>query len=472
MIKSKLFELLLSFDGHDFNRAKKYVTSPFYNEDTDLVSLFVFFYSIWQKGESFPTQRELIYSRVFGKAKYNDKHFRYVVSALTGHLENFVTQKRMQQQPRSFLLEKQKALMERKCVKSFQYVAAQLKGNLDRGPQDSGALLARHDAALLELEFQSQLQSRKASITFNSIIDDLDRFYIARKLQLASEQINARNVIAGQTKVRMMEEVKTLSSEPDLLAVPSVELYRTVYLSLTEPGNPDHFERLRQFMAEHGGLFSVKEQKEILQYLKNYCIKQINLGKPEFTEKLFEIYQLGLQNRKVLRSESMSPWEYKNIVTIGLRMKAYDWVKKFIEQYNKYLEPGQQRNALVYNLANWHFFLGEFKETLKLFREVEFTDLYYQLDVRAILLKTYFGLNEEETFYYHASAFRSFLSRNRLVSDYQRKIYRNFVRYSVRLMKDSGNLKKLEILLTDIRNVRQVADLRWLEEKILQELNG
>jgi hypothetical protein len=125
---------------------------------------------------------------------------------------------------------------------------------------------------------------------------------------------------------------------------------------------------------------------------------------------------------------------------------------------------------LIYNLANWHFFRKEYKETLKLFREVEFTDLYYQLDVRAILLKTYFELSDDEPFYYQASAFRAFLSRNRLMSDYQRKIYRNFVRYIVRLLRDSGNQKKMQTLLEEIRQVRQIADFRWLEEKVLEEL--
>ena len=56
------------------------------------------------------------------------------------------------------------------------------------------------------------------------------------------------------------------------------------------------------------------------------------------------------------------------------------------------------------------------------------------------------------------------------MSDYQRKIYRNFVRYIVRLLRDSGNQKKMQTLLEEIRQVRQIADFRWLEEKVLEEL--
>ena len=470
MIKSKLYELLGTFDGHDYNRARKYLTSPFFNEDKELVLLFDLIHHFWMEKKPFPEDKKTLYSEIYPNKKFDDKHFRYLTSSLTKHLENFITQKWMQEFPRSFVLSKQKALMDRSCVKSFQYVTAEIRQMLDEGNQDSGVLLALHDSSLNEMEFQAVQKNRKSGYDFESISTDLDRFYVARKLQIASGQINAQNVIAGQLRSRLLEEVNALATEPDFAAVPSIELYQTIYLSLTEPEKYTHFEKLKRFIREKGDLFSLKEQKEIVQYLKNFCIKQINLGKTEFVQELFEIYKLSLQNKKALRSEKMSPWEYKNIVTIGLRMKEFDWVRKFIDDYNKYIELSQQHNAFIYNLANWHFFRKEYKETLKLFREVEFTDLYYQLDVRAILLKTYFELSDDEPFYYQSSAFRAFLSRNRLMSDYQRKIYRNFVRYIVRLLRDSGNQKKMQTLLEEIRQVRQIADFRWLEEKVLEEL--
>jgi len=470
LTKSKLYELLGTFDGHDYNRARKYLSSPFFNEDQELLLFYDVIHNFWIEKKPFPEDKKMLYAVVFGSGKFDDKHFRYLSSSLTKHLENFITQKWMQEFPRSFVLAKQKALMDRNCLKAFQYVTAEVRQLLDEGNQDSGVLLAMHDSALNEMEFQAVQKSRKSSFDFEAISSYLDRFYVARKLQIASGQINAQNVIAGQLRSRLLDQVNALASDVEFASVPSIELYQTIYLSLTEPEKYIHFEKLKKFIVEKGDLFSLKEQKEIVQYLKNFCIKQINLGKSEFVQQLFEIYKLSLQNKKALRSEKMSPWEYKNIVTIGLRMKEFEWVRKFIDDYNKYIEAGQQYNAMVYNLANWHFFRKEYKDTLKLFQEVEFTDLYYQLDVRAILLKTYFELDDDEPFYYQASAFRSFLSRNRLMSDYQRKIYRNFVRYIVRLLRDSGNKKKLQVLLEDIRQVRQIADFRWLEEKVLEDL--
>jgi hypothetical protein len=171
----------------------------------------------------------------------------------------FVTQKECNRIP-GVCIEKQ-ALLQRKCG-IFQFVTSM------KGTQDSGVLLAMHDSALAELEFKSSLKTRKASFTFDSIIDDLDRFYVARKLQLVSEQINAQNVIAGNSKIRMLEEVKSIAEDPELATIPSIELYQTVFLTLTESGNEIHFEKLKQILVEKGELISIKEQKEAVQYLK------------------------------------------------------------------------------------------------------------------------------------------------------------------------------------------------------------
>jgi hypothetical protein len=98
---------------------------------------------------------------------------------------------------------------------------------------------------------------------------------------------------------------------------------------------------------------------------------------------------------------------------------------------------------------------------------VEFSDVYYQLDSKSILLKTYFELEETESFFYHASAFRVFLKRNKLVSDYQRTIYLNLIRYASQLMRAEGQQKKIAVIKKKIETNRNIADLNWLLGKIV-----
>jgi hypothetical protein len=82
------------------------------------------------------------------------------------------------------------------------------------------------------------------------------------------------------------------------------------------------------------------------------------------------------------------------------------------------------------------------------------------------LLKTYFELEETESFFYHATAFRTFLNRNKLISDYQRTIYLNLIRYTSQLMRADGVKRKITAIRKKVEENRNIADLQWLLSKI------
>ena len=86
--------------------------------------------------------------------------------------------------------------------------------------------------------------------------------------------------------------------------------------------------------------------------------------------------------------------------------------------------------------------------------------------MRVILLKCYFETDDEDSFYYHTAAFKIFLSRNKLISAYQRKIYRNLIRYSTKIMNANGNNKKLRLIQSEVDRVKQIADVGWLQVQL------
>jgi hypothetical protein len=109
---------------------------------------------------------------------------------------------------------------------------------------------------------------------------------------------------------------------------------------------------------------------------------------------------------------------------------------------------------------------GDFKNAIRKLREVEFTDVVYQLDARVILLKCYYELDDIETFFYHASAFRLFLLRNRNISEYQKTINRNLIKFLTKIVRAYTSKAKLAQVKKEISAEKNVADLKWLEEKV------
>lgn len=468
MKKSKLLELLESFDGHDYSRMQKFLDSPFFHADQELRQLFSIYHSSFLKGERTSEDKFAMYEKVFVNQAFDDQRWRYLVSDLCKKIEEFITYKYLERQEAQWLSLKQEAMLQRDCRKSFYANGIELKKFLDKGWKEDESHLWKHRMNMRNLVFETRHGSRKVLPDFAVTMAELDNFYLARKLRIAAEMINAQNVLSGQADIKLLDEVRLLAGNAEFDQVVAVQVYKQVLNTLQSPDREEYFFELKQLVEEHGSEFPPKERQELFHYLKNYCIKRLNTGATHFLEILFDIYQLQLKDPRVFKGDPLSPWEYKNVVTIGLRLKKNEWVEEFIRKYNRYLEPEMQNNAFVYNMANWNFHQGNYRETLRLFQEVEFTDLYYQLDVRAILLKVYFETAEDESLHYHASAFRNFLSRNRALSPYQKKIYRNLLRYTLQLNRMKLQKERLSGLLKEIREVKQIADLRWLEQKVLE----
>jgi hypothetical protein len=410
--------------------------------------------------------RASAFKYVYGKGPHDDQRMRLLESSLFEVLEAFLIQVYVKNDQTLYGSLKVKLHAERNLPKAFRYAADRLAAHLD-SQTGLDRLYSKHDLANVELSFESRHRSRKSPLDFNRVHLSLDTWYCAAKLKHACEAMNARNVLGIEVELKMIQQVRELADSSPYNEEPAVLAYRLVYDSLVNSEDESFTEKMMHFMRHEGQRFPFDEQRELFQYLKNYCIKKLNSGKLEYTRHLFDIYRLNLSNTELLEDEPLSPFEFKNMVTIALRLGELDWVKAFIPSHLNYLQSEQRKNAEIYNLANLHFFMKDYRTTLRLLQQVEFTDVFYALDVRSILLKSYFEQGEEELFNYQASAFKTFLSRNRQVSEYQRTIYRNFIRFAALLMRADGNPDTLSALSAEMEQVKQIADLRWLREKLV-----
>jgi hypothetical protein len=389
---------------------------------------------------------------------------RYLLTDLTKHLEYFIALRGFDKEG---LLQNTicaNELVKRDCRKSYQYRHHLIKHNDE--VQNSMFYYHRFVAADNHLNYTGSKQSRKKKLDYHDVLKNLETFYLSRKLQLFCEVINLKNILSGDFDLYLFEEIKMLATKEPFSKIPAVQIYYHVLLTLTDAENEKNFVRLRELLKKHGHLFPVPELNDMYQYVKNYCVKKINKGNTAYIKTLFEIYKTMLADKRLMNADYLSQWEYKNIVSIALRLNEKEWCRNFIHKYINYLLPAERKNALAYNLAYWYFMNNDFNKSIRQLQDVVFTDVFYQLDARVILLKAYYELDDLETFFYHASAFRLFLLRNRSVSEYQRTINRNLVKFLTRLVRAGLSNSKLQKLKQEIAEEKNVADLNWLNEKV------
>jgi hypothetical protein len=462
MDNSKVNELINSFNLHEVKAFQSYLSSEYFNSDKDLQKTFECIKKFLNVNKTF--SRKDLHSQIFAKQKFNDQRIRYLLTDLCRHLEYFLVLRELDNNKNIYRNLSAKSLAVHDCEKAYNYVFDTIQA--DQKNQNALYFYSLFDAAENDLNYAGKKQSRKQKFDYSSVLSNLEIFYLAKKLQLFCEVINLKNILTGEYELHLLKEIKELSSKQPFVEIPVVQIYYHILLTLTEPEMERHLDQLEKLLIANASLFPPEELKDMYQYVKNYCVKKINQGNAGYIRRLFEIYKTMLANKPLMYHDYLSQFEFKNIVSLSLRLDENSWCRNFISKYINYLEPEERKNAFAYNSAYLNFMTGDFKNAIRKLREVEFTDVVYQLDSRVVLLKCYYELDDIETFFYHASAFRLFLLRNRNISEYQKTINRNLIKFLTKIVRAGTSKTKLIQVKKEISAEKNVADLKWLEEKV------
>jgi hypothetical protein len=252
-------------------------------------------------------------------------------------------------------------------------------------------------------------------------------------------------------------------------------VYYHILRLLLEPEEEAHFLSLKSVLKEYEDLFPRDETRYMYLYIRNYCIHQINKGNREYQPELFNLYNYLLETGIIFEGQYISQWDYRNIVLAGFRMERYDWTERFIYDYRDYLPPDDRHNAFNFNLAVLHYVKRSYRKAVRVLQSVHFTDVYYAMVARSLLVKIYYETEEYESLFALLESFSVFLKRNKKLSSYQQEIHLNLIRYVRKLanmkMKREASIsavtkRQAQQLREQIEETEAIANLPWLERKV------
>jgi hypothetical protein len=414
-----------------------------------------------------PFDKEQLYKKIEPRRKYDDKQMRYIFYDLNKALEQYIACKAFLDNMNNYSVTLQDELLKRNCGRSLSDELQRHKALLEKETiHDQHYLYYNYRNEFNSLVWETRQLKRTGKESMEKVMDALDRFYLSVKLQLSSEIYNVQNVLSVKYHTFLLDEIIQHLDKHPYEDSPLIAVYFTVYLTLTAENSDAHFDKLTHLLRQYENRLSPHDLRDAYQYVFNYCIRQINKGDPKYMERLFEAYNTTLENKVLLDKGTLSQWDFKNIVTVSLKLKKYEWAVKFIHDHKHLISANERENAYRYNLANVYFNTKQFSKAIGLLQKVEFTDLYYQLDTRAMLLKIYYEMAEAEGFIYHVSAFKMFLRRNKKVSDYQRNIYKNLVSLSSKAFRLRERGKSTAPIRKKAEEIKQIADYNWLMSQL------
>ncbi|MBX7181245.1 MAG: hypothetical protein K1X82_03955 [Bacteroidia bacterium] len=457
----KLNHLLNLLSPSEFELFQVWLSSPWFNSDAKLGIL---------AQHSYAQEKELsnqeLFQKLYPGKTYNSQVLRNKESFLIRKAERFVAWNQLEKEPghQSQLLGKM--LVDRSDIKSF-------RKNLNQKAQQTWHRISSlqnldFDQKIAELDYRLEQKTKRqdAEKGLNKLILEMDAYWITNRLKFSCEMLN-RGLTLGQQSNMGMEQVLNFMPPNDNPKFLLAHLYRLVYFTLTYPEESKHYFQLKELVKELLHQIEAQETTEIFTFLQNYCIRRINAGQPDFLQELFSNYKLLLQSKLILIDGVLGEFDFKNILTVSIRLNEINWAHQFITDYSTLLPKQHQANAIQYNLARLFYAEKNLKQALKSLTTVEYTDVYYHLDSRILLTKIYYDLEDIESLFSSIQSFRQYLSRTRQISSTQQKLYLNFLSVIKRLgmLKDGSkvDLLKLEAFL---KENPQTADISWLKERI------
>lgn len=469
---SKLQDYLGGLTAYELNRFRKYMHSPLFNDDDRLKKFTDSVIELSKKQDWVEMEPTQLWRRSMGASPFNNGKYNRLLSDTVKKLEHFLIIDRFQQQPdvqRNYLLE---IMNERKLLKHIPEFLSLAQRKLDDAPVRDADFLYRQ----LQLQQQKNLylenkDQRSLEKNIQEVLRSADHHYFAEKLKYTAALLHYKNFLSVEGEVPLLPELLAYLQK-NQTNIPAIEIYRYIILMFVEADNESHYKHLSSLSQKHQHLFPEQEKKNMLVFAMNYCIGKINFGRQQYLHELLQLYKRALADGLIMENGELSPWDYKNIVTTALRCSEGSWADEFIESYKPLLPRKERHNAYTFNRARLFFHFKKYDRVLELLQHVRYSDIFYQLDSKTTLLKTYYELGEELPLQSLKDSFRILLSRKRLISDQQRDNYMNLLKLTLKLFKvDVKQKNSLQALRTEITETQNVADKSWLLEK-LAEISG
>jgi len=474
MLSRKLLNFLESFSRPERYSFQKFLASPFFNESQDLIRLFDLILATMKESEANGKKKELtkqaVWQLLFPTKTYSDVHMRRLSSDLNLLAQQYMAYNTFKNTPlgeQTHLLE---ALNTPQLNKHFVGAVRQARKIQQKTKLCNAD--AHFDSHLIEYRCHLHLDQlgykRDDFENLEKSDYHLDCFYISKKLKVYCEAMDYKHRFMVSPSVLLPPDFMNYVEQSVYFKEPSVKVYYLAIKMMNSPQEEVYFQKLKSFVHLHLDGFPPTELKFLYTLLMNYCITtKINNGRAEYYTELFSLYETSLDRQLIFEKGFLTPNHYKNILTIALHIKEFEWAENFIQTYTTQLPKENQENALNYNMAKLYFHQEDYPKVIEQLREVEYKDLQYALGGKLMLLKTYYELEEDTALDSLIDSFRIYLRRNTRISRDVKQQYLNVLRFTKRLSTiadfDKAALLKVK---EQIDGCKALAAKQWLLDKV------
>lgn len=453
----QLISMLSSGECHQF---EAFLESGMYSTDPRMLLLFQSLVASVRM--SSPVNFESCFRQIEPKLTYTDQRMRDQLRRLTSLIHTFLAINALlkDQETLDFMTLQALANRDSPLLFSKQYNTARKRESTRQQDSLSHLEFTYRTLRLRRLSEESS-SHRIYSRTLKEESETADRMFILTKLRQYCETLNRNYIYQQEDKPDLIEEIVGLiDRHPKYLEDAGIRLWKLALHTLLTPTSRHALDDLLESLNLHAPNMEKDECRSLYKYALNFCIRRINAGESDYLGISFQIYQQMLAEGLMHSQGWLSHTDVKNIVSSGIRVGKVEWVMNFIEEARDQVKSPWAENVYTYCKSYILAETGRKREAIRLLQELTFSDVYYAVSARILLLRTFFEMGEFETLLYQITAFENFLKRNRSISPRNKKLHLSF----------AGQLRKVT-KLKEIEEVYPENDVKQKYEKLERQVS-
>lgn len=445
---------------------EKFLNSPYFNHREDVRILFRILANS-PPGELEQMEKQTVFEALFPGKPFDNLQLNYVLNFFSERAEQFLACEELFSDPFQHQFLRCRAFRKRGLTRHFEQNTRDLARAHQALPLRNARFWLEEYQLQDEIFAQQILLRRVAPDNLFDVTTALTQFVTLENLRWTSTAQALSSLTSGKAHPVPFGEaaLRLADSIPDS-DNPAVAILRESYKVLHDPENESAFSLLKNLIRDNAGLFSRTESRDIYMSGINFCIRRHNRGERSYTREAFDLYREALEKGILFENGILPKYTYNNVNNLAHLIGEQKWAMQFLEDFKPFLPAGDRENTYRYNLAIHHFRNSGYSAALELLREVEFPEVFTNLDVRKMLLRSYFELGEWQALASLLESFRAYLRRQKGLG-YHRDSYLNLIKFAQKLAKTvrSGKAKRAA-LRKIIQDTEFVAEREWLLKKL------
>jgi len=445
MTESKLITFLRTLDKEEMRRFGKFLEGTAERKASDRIAFIDYLQKYHPEFPKKKVNRESIAQKLFPENEKRLKKVENLMHKIVSILDDFLAYEelKVQQSQRDFLL--LEAYKRRQLDKFFFKKIEKIEEEWERKPPEGIEHL--HDEYLMEKMCfthpnYTQIHRNQNLITYESLIQQLDKYYFAKKLfwtscmKITEDFVNRSGVGFAENQY-FIEKILDTSLNDGSLQNSQIQFLAEL-LSTLVSGDFQNYSQLEELFISSVKLFDEPERVDLINLLNFICFWYYNKErKEEALKKAFQLNKHAIEEKWIFRNEHIPIFLFSNIVSIACAVRELEWARQFIDNFSTSLDENVRDDIAAISHSTIDFKTKEYEKILERLKFTKFRNVLYKTHERAIRLRCYYELGNDyiEPFFHLVKSFSNFLHSQlkRDLAEDSAQGFKNFVKFVERL---------------------------------------